>query len=161
MEEMVVKVIDDSMFGINESKSLSVKMDKMCGIIVDQSGQIALIQKDGLYRLLTVDSKNNMVEFLENEYDIMYVQNILEVVEKRYVEEMEITYQVFVGRVNNKDRFKLKESLVKFVSPEEALKLLNDNNKVVEEIKVDKYDILYDIKRNQDVLRYYFINYIY
>lgn len=179
MEENILKIFKDADFGLdnqlidNPKERIVVR-----GIIVDQSGNVALYNKrvENDYQLpggVVLDNENYEETFLKEVKRIIGCE--VEIIDSCGVikEEMaqddiiQTTY-VFVGRVLEKGKIdyhnqELDEfGKVMWVTPEEALKLVSDYKKEVNSGEIENlYHTKFSVYKDEFIVRYYLINYIY
>lgn len=179
MEKSVLKVFRDVDFGLEDVEIKEPKKRMIVrGIIVDQSGAVAVFNKrvENDYRLpggVIKDGESPEETFLKEikreigcEIEIIEDIGIVE----EYMAQDEIIQEtyVFVGRVLEKGKIDYQNQeldefgKVLWVSPEEALKLISDYKKEVNSGKIENlYHVKFSVYRDEFIVRYYLINYIY
>ncbi len=179
MDNKVLKVFKDSDFGLD-----SVEVDNpsvrniVRGIIVDQSGSVAVFNKriENNYQLpggVVGNDESASETFIKEakrligcNVEIIEDMGILE--EHMFQDEMIQKVYVFVGRVLEKGKIDYQNQevdefgKVMWVSPEEALKLISDYKKEVNSGEIENlYHAKFSVYRDEFITRYYLINYIY
>lgn len=174
-----MKVFTDQDFGLDSKEMKATKKRKIVrGIIVDKSGSVALFNKriENNYQLPGgVVLENDDVEetFLKEikrviGCDVEIIENMGVIQEKMLQDEIEQDVYVFVGRVLEKGKVDYQNQevdefgKVMWVSPEEALKLVSDYKKEVNNGEIENlYHAKFAVHRDEFITRYYLINYIY
>lgn len=146
-----MRKVCDSDFGGKEYEGKC--KDKKCFkyIILDNSGSVALFGGENEYRL----PKN---EKLEDEIVVDKVKaelndQLTTIEEIRGEEKTKYNIDVYVAKVNQKD-----DVNVKWVAPEEALKIISVFKRGIES---QDYDRKFEILEDENALRDYIIKYIY
>lgn len=179
MEKKVLKIFTDADFGLEYDKvSKPKKRIIVRGLVVDQSGNLAVYNKrvENVYQLPGGVVKNNETteETFLNEIkriigcEIEIIEDIGIIEEKMAQDEIEQEVYVFVGRVLEKGKIDYQNQEVDefgkvlWVSPEEALKLMNDYKKEVSNGEIENlYHEMFSAYRDEFIVRYYLINYVY
>ncbi|MGN1372085.1 MAG: NUDIX hydrolase [Candidatus Coprovivens sp.] len=179
MENDVIKVFRDSDFGIDVLESKDTKLRKIVkGIIIDKSGSVALFNKrvENDYSLpggAIAEGDKPEIAFLREikrkfGCDVEVIRE-LGVIEEHMGQDdiIQKTY-VFVGRVLEKGKIdycnqELDEfGKVLWVAPEEALKIMSDYKKEVDNGEIENlYHVKYSVYRDEFIVRYYLINFVY
>ncbi len=179
MEKKVIKTFKDGDFGLEDVEIKAPKVRKIVrGIIVDQSGAVAVFNKrvENDFRLpggVIKEGESPEETFLKEikreigcEIEIIEDIGIVE----EYMAQDEIVQEtyVFVGRVLAKGKIDYQNQeldefgKVLWVSPEEALKLISDYKKEVNNGEIGNlYHVKFSVYRDEFIVRYYLINYIY
>ena len=179
MEKSVLKVFRDVDFGLEDVEIKEPKKRMIVrGIIVDQSGAVAVFNKrvENDYRLpggVIKDGESPEETFLkEIKREIGCEIEIIEdigIVEEHIGQDdiVQETY-VYVGRVLEKGKIDYNNQeidefgKVMWVSPEEALKLISDYKKEVDNSEIENiYHTKFSVYRDEFITRYYLIKYIY
>ena len=179
MEKSVLKVFRDVDFGLEDVEIKEPKKRMIVrGIIVDQSGAVAVFNKrvENDYRLpggVIKDGESPEETFLkEIKREIGCEIEIIEdigIVEEHIGQDdiIQETY-VYVGRVLEKGKIDYNNQeidefgKVMWVSPEEALKLINDFKKEIDNSEIENiYHNKFSVYRDEFITRYYLIKYIY
>lgn len=179
MEKEVLKVFTDNDFGldrgvINEPKDRVI----VKGIIIDKSGNVAIYNKriQSEYTLPGGVVKENQTKediFLKEikriigcDVEIIKYLGIIE--EEMAQDEIKQKTFVYVGRVLEKGKIDYQNQevdefgKVMWVSAEEALKLISDYKKMVNEGEIENsYHSKFSVYKDEFIIRYYLINYVY
>lgn len=179
MEKKVLKTVKDVDFGL---ENIEIKEPKrrmiVRGIVVDQSGAVAVFNKrvENDYRLPGGVIKNDespedtFLKEIKREIgcEIEIIEDIGIVEEYMAQDEIIQETYVFVGRVLAKGKIDYQNQeldefgKVLWVSPEEALKLISDYKKEVNSGEIENlYHVKFSVYRDEFIVRYYLINYIY
>ncbi len=179
VEKKVLKVFSDEDFGLDSSKGVSLKKREIVkGIIVDQSGSVAIYnkRKENVYQLpggVMKEGETPEDTFLKEikrliGCEIEIIEDLGIVEEHMFQDEIEQIVYVFVGRVLEKGKIDFQNQeidefgKVMWVAPEEALKLTNDYKKEVNNGEIENlYHAKYSVYQDEFIVRYYLINYVY
>ena len=178
MENNILKKFSDVDFGLEDIKiSNPKKREVVKGIVVDQSGAVAIFNKriENEYKLPGGVINDLSIEetFLQEikriiGCDIEIIENMGIIEESMAQDEIEQTTYVFVGRVLEKGKIDYQNQdvdefgKVMWVSPEEALKLISDYKKEVNNGEIENlYHAKFSVYKDEFIVRYYLINYIY
>lgn len=179
MEKKVLKVFTDADFGLSGEVSNNVKKRIIVrGIIVDQSGSVAIYNKriENVYQLpggVVKDGDSPEDTFLREikriiGCDIEIIEDMGIIEEHMIQDEIDQDVYVFVGRVLEKGKIDYQAQevdefgKVMWVTPEEALKLTSDYKKEVNNGEIENlYHAMYSAYRDEFIVRYYLINYVY
>ena len=179
MEKKVLKTFKDVDFGLEDVEIKEPKRRMIVrGIIVDQSGAVAVFNKrvENDYRLPGGVIKND--ESPEDTFLKEIKREIgceIEIIEdigivEEYMSQDDIIQEtyVYVGRVLEKGKIDYNNQEVDefgkviWVSPEEALKLISDYKKEIDTQEIENtYHAKYSVYRDEFIARYYLIKYIY
>ena len=179
MEKKVLKTFKDVDFGLEDVEIKEPKRRMIVrGIVVDQSGAVAVFNKrvENDYRLPGGVIKNDespedtFLKEIKREIgcEIEIIEDIGIVEEYMAQDEIIQETYVFVGRVLAKGKIDYQNQeldefgKVLWVSPEEALKLISDYKKEVNNGEIENlYNVKFSVYRDEFIVRYYLINYIY
>lgn len=179
VENDVLKVFTDADFGLDSSQNIELKKRRVVkGIIVDQSGNVAIYnkRKESIYQLpggVVKDGQSSEDAFLKEVKrligcEIEIIEDVGIVKEYMYQDEIEQDVYVFVGKVLEKGKIDFQNQeidefgKVMWVAPEEALKLTNDYKKEVDSGEIENlYHAKYSVYQDEFIARYYLINYVY
>ncbi len=179
MEEKVLKVFRDADFGLEDAEITNAKKRTIVkGIIVDQSGAVAVFNKRVAndYRLpggVLEEGENPQDVFLkeikrEIGCEIEIIEDIGIIEEHMAQDEIIQETYVYVGRVLEKGKIDYQSQeldefgKVLWVSPEEALKLISDYKKEVDNGEIENlYHTKFSVYKDEFITRYYLIKYIY
>ena len=179
MDKEVLKSFSDADFGL-EGKDLSntKKRTIVRGIVVDQAGNVAVFNKRvaNEYKLpggVVKDGESTEDTFLkeikrEIGCEIEIIEDIGIVEERMSQDEVVQETYVYVGRVLEKGKIDYQNQeidefgKVMWVSPEEALKLISDYKKEIDNSEIENiYHTKFSVYRDEFITRYYLIKYIY
>lgn len=179
MEGKVLKVFNDTDFGLEKVNIDNPKQRIVIrGIIVDQSGNVAVYNKrvQNDFQLpggVVKDGENPAVTFLKEikrviGCEVEIIEDMGMIKEEMSQDEMLQTTYVYIGRVLEKGKIDYQNQdldefgKVMWVSPEEALKLISDYKKEVNNEGIENlYHIKFAVYKDEYIVRYYLINYIY
>ncbi len=179
MDKEVLKSFSDADFGLEDKDmSNSKKRTIVRGIVVDQAGNVAVFNKRvaNEYKLpggVVKDNESTEDTFLkeikrEIGCEIEIIEDIGIVEERMSQDEVVQETYVYVGRVLEKGKIDYQNQeidefgKVMWVSPEEALKLISDYKKEVDNSEIENiYHTKFSVYRDEFITRYYLIKYIY
>ena len=179
VEKSVMKTFKDVDFGLEDVLIKEPKRRKIVrGVVVDQSGAVALFNKrvENDYRLpggVIKDGETPEETFLkeikrEIGCDVEIIEDIGIVEEYMAQDEIIQETYIFVGKVLEKGKIdycnqELDEfGKVLWVAPEEALKIMSDYKKEVDNGEIENlYHVKYSVYRDEFIVRYYLINFVY
>lgn len=179
MEKKVLRTFKDVDFGLEDVEIKEPKRRMIVrGIIVDQSGAVAIFNKrvENDYRLPGGVIKNDespedtFLKEIKREIgcEIEIIEDIGIVEEHMAQDDIVQETYVYVGRVLEKGKIDYNNQevdefgKVMWVSPEEALKLISDYKKEVDNSEIENiYHNKYSVYRDEFIIRYYLIKYIY
>ena len=179
MSKDVLKLFCDSDFGLEDKDlSKSKKRTIVKGLVVDQTGSVALFNKrlSGEYKLpggVVNEGERTDITFI-NEIKREIGCNIeiiadIGVIEERMAQDdiIQETY-VYVGRVLEKGKIDYNNQEIDefgkviWLSPEDVLKLISDYKKEIDASDIENvYHSKYSVYRDEYIIRYYLINYVY
>ena len=179
MGKDILKTFSDGTFGL-EDKSMSCAKRRTIvrGIVVDQAGNVAVFNKGNAneYKLpggvVKTDESTEDAFLKEIKREIGCEIEIIEdigIVEEHMGQDdiVQETY-VYVGRVIEKGKIDYNNQeidefgKVMWVSPEEALKLISDYKKEIDNQDIENvYHTKFSVYRDEFIARYYLIKYIY
>ncbi len=149
----IIHRLSDSDLGFEEKQEKELKKEQLAKyIILDNSGQIAMIPKNDTYRLPKSE------HFNDTSFDVdgipCELNSYLGVIEeKRGQEKIAYDISVIVARATKKD-----DILIKWMQPEEVMKIIGTKKKNLE---LEEYGDKYEILEDERILREYFIKFIY
>lgn len=148
----IIYRLSDSDLGLEEKKEEFKKEQLAKYIILDNSGQVAMIPKDDTYRLPKSELKT------DTSFDVdgipCELNSSLGVIEEiRGEQEISYDISVIVARATKKD-----DILIKWMQPEEVMKIIGTKKKSIE---LEDYNEKYEILEDERILREYFIKFIY
>ena len=175
----ILKSFSDSTFGLEDKDMSSAKSRTIVrGIVVDKSGNVAVFNKRVMndYKLpggVVRDGESTEDTFLkeikrEIGCDVEIIEDIGIVEERMAQDDILQNAHVYVGRVLEKGKIDYQNQeidefgKVMWVSPEEALKLISDYKKEIDNSEIENvYHDKFSVYRDEFIIRYYLINYIY
>ena len=179
MDKEVLKSFSDADFGL-EDKDLSntKKRTIVRGIVVDQAGNVAVSNKRvaNEYKLPGgvvkggESTEDTFLKEIKREIgcEIEIIEDIGIVEERMSQDEVVQETYVYVGRVLEKGKIDYQNQeidefgKVMWVSPEEALKLISDYKKEIDNSEIENiYHTKFSVYRDEFIIRYYLIKYIY
>ena len=179
MDKEVLKSFSDADFGLEDKDMSNAKKRTIVrGIVVDQAGNVAVFNKRvaNEYKLpggVVKDNESTEDTFLkeikrEIGCEIEIIEDIGIVEERMSQDEVVQETYVYVGRVLEKGKIDYQNQeidefgKVMWVSPEEALKLISDYKKEVDNSEIENiYHTKFSVYRDEFITRYYLIKYIY
>ena len=175
----VLKIFNDVDFGLDDKDLSNAKKRTIVrGIVVDQAGNVAVFNKRvaNEYKLpggVVKEGKSPEETFLneikrEIGCEIEIIEDIGIVEEHMAQDDIIQETFVYVGRVLEKGKIDYinqevdEFGKVMWVSPEEALKLISDYKKEIDNNDIENiYHAKYSVYRDEFITRYYLIKYIY
>jgi ADP-ribose pyrophosphatase YjhB (NUDIX family) len=179
MEKNVIKIFRDSDFGLEDVEIKEPKRRRIVrGIVVDYSGAVAVFNKriENDYSLPGgvigegLSPEDAFLSEIKRKIgcEVEIIEDIGIVEEYMVQDEMIQETYVFVGRVLEKGKIDYKNQeidefgKVLWVSPEEGLKLISDYKKEVNNGEIENlYHNKFSVYKDEYIIRYYLINYIY
>lgn len=179
MGKDVLKTFSDGTFGLEDKNVSSEKRRTIVrGIVVDQAGNVAVFNKGNAneYKLPGGVAKNDesteetFMKEIKREIgcEIEIIEDIGIVEEHMGQDDIIQETYVYVGRVLEKGKIDYNNQeidefgKVMWVSPEEALKLISDCKKEIDNQEIESvYHIKFSVYRDEFITRFYLIKYIY
>ena len=146
-----MRKVCDSDFGGKEYEGECKEKKCFKYIILDNSGSVALFGSENDYRLPKVDELNE--EIVVDKVVAELNDQLTTIEEIKGEEKTKYNIDVYVAKVNKKD-----DVNVKWVAPEEALKIISVFKRGIES---QDYDRKFEILEDENALRDYIIKYIY
>ena len=148
---MVMRKLSDSDFGGKEYTGRCKKLNSYKYVILDNSGSVALFGKEEDFRLPKCDELKE--DIVIDKVTAELNDQLTTIEEIRGEEKVKETIDVYVAKVNKKD-----DVNVKWVTPEEALKIVSVYKRNIE---MADYNRKFEILEDESALRNYIIKYIY